>query len=64
MACTLGDLLIRRTRVAFETRDHGASIAGRAAAGVASALGWDQRAIAAAEAAYATELSRIFAIEP
>jgi glycerol-3-phosphate dehydrogenase len=64
MACTLGDLLIRRTRVAFETRDHGASIAARAAAGVASALGWDQRAIAAAETAYATELSRIFAIEP
>src|SRR5262249_46851163 len=33
LACTLGDLLIRRTKLAFETRDHGQSIADRAAAG-------------------------------
>ena len=64
MACTLGDLLIRRTKLAFECRDHGESIAQRAAAGVAGVLGWDTEARDAAVGAYATEVSRIFAIEP
>src|SRR5262249_29931432 len=41
LACTLGDLLIRRTHIAFETRDHGAAAAERAAAAVAPLLGWD-----------------------
>ena len=46
MAQTLGDLLVRRTHVAFETRDHGAAAAERVAAAVAPQLGWtatDQR---------------------
>jgi glycerol-3-phosphate dehydrogenase len=64
LACTLGDLLIRRTKVAFETRDHGLSVAERAGEGVAAALGWDRRAIAAAIEAYAKEVLRIFAIDP
>ncbi len=62
MACTLGDLLIRRTKIAFETRDQGLSVAQRAAAGVAEALGWSQDASAGAVAEYAREVSRIFAI--
>jgi len=42
MAETLGDLLIRRTHVAFETRDHGAGAAERVAGGLAPLLGWSQ----------------------
>ena len=30
-ACTIGDVLIRRTHLAFETRDHGVSVAARGA---------------------------------
>ena len=63
MACTLGDLLIRRTKIAFETRDHGVSIAERVADGVAEILKWDRPAIIASMAGYATEVSRIFAVE-
>ncbi len=63
MACTLGDLLIRRTKLAFETRDHGTSIAHRAAAAVAGVLGWDERARSASVAAYASEVQRIFSID-
>ena len=40
MAQTLGDLLIRRTHLAFETRDHGVAAAERVAAAVAPQLGW------------------------
>ena len=36
MACTLGDLLIRRVHVAFETRDNGRAAARK----VAAFLGW------------------------
>ena len=62
MACTLADLLIRRTHVAFETRDHGAAAAERAAAAVAPLLGWDASAQRAAIAAYAAEVERTFVI--
>jgi glycerol-3-phosphate dehydrogenase len=41
MAGTLGDLLIRRTHIAFETRDHGLSIAPAAALLLASMLAWN-----------------------
>jgi glycerol-3-phosphate dehydrogenase len=63
MACTLGDLLIRRTKLAFETRDHGTSVAHRAAAAVAGVLSWDERARSASVAAYASEVQRIFSID-
>jgi glycerol-3-phosphate dehydrogenase len=63
MACTLGDLLIRRTKLAFEARDHGTSIAHRAAASVAGVLGWDERARSASVADYASEVQRIFSID-
>ncbi|HEV8446807.1 MAG TPA: glycerol-3-phosphate dehydrogenase/oxidase [Gemmatimonadaceae bacterium] len=63
MAFTLGDLLIRRTKLAFETRDHGASIAARAAAVVAEPLGWDAPTQSGSVAAYAKEVQRIFSIE-
>jgi glycerol-3-phosphate dehydrogenase len=63
MACTLGDLLIRRTKLAFETHDHGVSIADRAAAAVAGTLNWDAAARSASVAAYAREVKRIFSID-
>jgi glycerol-3-phosphate dehydrogenase len=63
MACTLGDLLIRRTKLAFETRDHGTSITDHAAVALAGVLGWDERARSAAVAAYASEVHRIFSID-
>src|SRR6185312_2559362 len=40
MACTIGDVLVRRTHLAFEIRDHGAAVAPRVAAILAPQLGW------------------------
>jgi len=37
----LDDVLVRRTRLALETRDGAQSVAARVAAGVSSVLGWD-----------------------
>jgi glycerol-3-phosphate dehydrogenase len=64
MALTLGDLLIRRTHVAFQTRDHGLESARRVAAAVADLLGWDATSIDAAVEAYARDVRRIFSIDP
>ena len=55
MASTLGDLLIRRTHLAFQTRDHGLGAAER----VAKALGSGADAIAS----YEKEANRVFAID-
>jgi glycerol-3-phosphate dehydrogenase len=63
MAWTIGDLLIRRTHVAFETRDNGLA-ASRAVSELAgAALGWSDAERARQLAAYATEVRRIFAVE-
>lgn len=62
MALTLGDLLIRRTHLAFETRDHGRSIAARVAAVVAPLLSWDDDARRRAVGDYEAEIERTFAI--
>ena len=53
-ACTLGDLLIRRAHVAFETRDNGRAAARR----VAAHLRWPDAELAR----YDAEVERIFAI--
>jgi glycerol-3-phosphate dehydrogenase len=63
MAETIGDLLIRRTHLAFETSDHGMSVASRVAAAVAPTLGWDERATKSAVDAYEREARRIFTVE-
>jgi len=63
MAETLGDLLIRRTHLAFETRDHGMSVASQVAEAVAPILGWDASAISGALADYEREARRIFTID-
>jgi glycerol-3-phosphate dehydrogenase len=56
LACTLGDLLIRRTHIAFETRDNGRAAARR----VADFLGWGAKELDR----YDAEVARIFAIDP
>jgi glycerol-3-phosphate dehydrogenase len=63
MALTLGDLLIRRTHVAFETRDHGVGIAARVVDAVAPILGWDQEARRRALDDYVQEVARIFSLD-
>jgi glycerol-3-phosphate dehydrogenase len=60
MAMSLGDLLIRRTLVAFGRRDQGRSLAPRVAALVAPILGWGPSAIDAALADYDAEVERVF----
>jgi glycerol-3-phosphate dehydrogenase len=62
MAQTLSDLLIRRTHLAFETRDHGLSIARRAAEIVAPLLGWDDRTKSTRVREYEQDVERMFAI--
>jgi glycerol-3-phosphate dehydrogenase len=64
MALTLGDLLVRRMPVAFETRDHGRAAARRVAPLVAEWLGWDTEAARRAVEAYDAEVERIFRVEP
>jgi glycerol-3-phosphate dehydrogenase len=64
MAQTLSDLLLRRTHLAFETRDHGEGVAEHVARRVADLLGWTDTEIAAAVAAYHRDVIRVFAIDP
>lgn len=61
-ALTLGDLLIRRMHLAFETRDHGADAAPRVAEIVAPVLGWDFSAQRRAMAGYEKEVERNFSL--
>jgi glycerol-3-phosphate dehydrogenase len=63
MAFTLGDLLIRRTHIAFETRDHGLAAAKRTAAALSPLFAWDDAARRDAIQAYELEAQRMFAID-
>jgi glycerol-3-phosphate dehydrogenase len=63
MACTLGDLLIRRTHIAFETRDNGRAAARTVAESVAPLLRWDERQRAAELSRYDAEVERLFTID-
>jgi glycerol-3-phosphate dehydrogenase len=63
-ACTLGDLLIRRTHVAYETRDNGRAAARRVVESVAPLLQWDAAARSRELTRYDTEVERIFRIDP
>ena len=62
MAVTLGDLLIRRTHVAFETRDQARSLAPGVAELVAPLLGWGPADRDAALRDYDEEASRTFGL--
>ena len=61
LAVTLGDLLIRRTGVAFLRPDHAVAIAPAVAELVAPLLGWDADAIRSAIADYEREVESTFA---
>jgi len=63
MACTLSDVLVRRTHIAFETRDHGRGAARRVAPLMAAALGWHPDETTRQLAAYDAEVYRIFRID-
>ena len=63
LACTLADLLVRRTHVAFETPDAGLAAAAVAAETVAPLLGWTDRGIAHALEEYTAEARRLFAVD-
>jgi len=64
MALTLSDLLMRRTRIAFETPDHGASVAPGVAGAVAGVANWDKHQRSAQIDAYLDDSLRVFGIEP
>ena len=63
MACTLADLLVRRTPLAYDLRDAAVSVAPAAAAIVAPRLGWDAPRVAAEVERYRREAARLFAID-
>jgi glycerol-3-phosphate dehydrogenase len=62
-ACTVADVLVRRTRLAFETRDHGLSAAPAIARELAVGFGWSDADVARALDDYRSEIERIFTIE-
>jgi len=62
LARSLSDLLIRRVHLAFETRDHGLSVATRAADIVAPLLGWDDQTKSARVREFRQDIERMFAI--
>jgi glycerol-3-phosphate dehydrogenase len=62
MAQTLSDLLIRRTHIAFETRDHGVSAAPSAANLVGPLLGWSDETKRARIREFELDVERMFAI--
>jgi glycerol-3-phosphate dehydrogenase len=63
LAGTLADLLIRRTHVAYETRDAGRAAARLLAPLVASRLGWNEPTVARELAAYDGDAARVFGID-
>lgn len=63
-ACTLSDVLIRRTHVAFETRDHGVAIAARIAPLLQRTLDWSDATREAQLVSYQRDVTRLFAIDP
>lgn len=63
-AMTLADVLMRRTFIAFETRDNGRGAAQRIAPLVGRVLGWHPAAVAQAVTNYDAEAARIFGIDP
>ncbi len=63
MACTLTDILVRRTKVAFASRDHGIPQAARVAGAIARHVGWDAAECARQVEMYRAEVARLFDID-
>ncbi len=64
LACTLSDVLVRRTHVAFETRDHGRRAAEQIAPLLQAALGWSDGERDRQVATYHADVTRLFSIDP
>lgn len=60
---TVADVLVRRTHVAFETRDHGRSVAPAVARRIGALLGWTDAGIADAVTDYERDIARMFAVD-
>jgi glycerol-3-phosphate dehydrogenase len=63
MACTFADLFVRRSHLAFETRDHATHAAARVADALAPDFGWDAAATRRALDDYDAEVARIFNVD-
>jgi glycerol-3-phosphate dehydrogenase len=63
-ARTLADVLVRRTKVAFESADNGVGVAPAVAALVAPYLGWSSAEQQQAVEEYRADAARLFAIDP
>ncbi len=63
LAASLSDVLVRRTHVAFETRDHGRAAARRIAPQMAALLHWSARTVAEQLEAYDRDVARLFTID-
>ena len=63
LAATLADMLIRRTHIAFETRDNGRGVARRIAPLMAALLEWSDDEQARQLDAYEREVSAMFKLE-
>jgi glycerol-3-phosphate dehydrogenase len=63
MAETVADLLVRRTHMSFERRDHALEVARAAAQAVAPTLGWDGTRVAREVAAFGAEVDRLFRVD-
>jgi glycerol-3-phosphate dehydrogenase len=61
---TLSDLLVRRLKVAFETKDRGRAAARVAAADLAPLLGWSPDEVERQLDAYARDMTRLFGVDP
>jgi glycerol-3-phosphate dehydrogenase len=61
---TLSDLLVRRLKVAFETRDLGRAAARLAASDMAPLLGWSPETVERQLADYSRDVERLFGIDP
>ena len=61
MAVTLGDLLIRRTHIFYETPNHGLDQLGKIADLVGEEIGWDAERKEAETAAYISEVNAAMA---
>lgn len=63
MAASLSDVLVRRTHVAFETRDNGRAAARRIAPLMAALLQWSEQETARQLDAYDRDVARLFTID-
>ncbi|MFL5352273.1 FAD-dependent oxidoreductase [Archangium sp.] len=64
LVLTLSDLLVRRLKVAFETRDLGRAAARVAASDMAPLLGWNSDTVERQLADYSRDVERLFGIDP